>query len=128
MWKYESHKSYRPITVLTFRANAALGGMAPWGFHVANAALHACVCALFFLFAEILFGSAVPALAAAALFAAHPVHAEAVANIVGRAEGLAGLFFLLALLFYRTVAAQTRSECNAELYCLSVYFECMCAC
>jgi hypothetical protein len=34
------------------------------------------------------------------LFAVHPVHVEAVANIVGRAELLAGVFFLLSILSY----------------------------
>jgi hypothetical protein len=34
------------------------------------------------------------------LFATHPVHVEAVASIVGRAEVLSAIFFLLALLAY----------------------------
>src|SRR5204862_268891 len=37
------------------------------------------------------------ALAAGLLFAVHPVHVEAVANIVGRAEVMAGLFAILAV-------------------------------
>ncbi|XP_023288880.1 transmembrane and TPR repeat-containing protein 4 isoform X3 [Orussus abietinus] len=37
---------------------------------------------------------------AAALFAAHPVHAEAVSGIVGRADLLCALFFWLSILFY----------------------------
>ena len=40
-----SHKSYRPLTVLTFRLNRVLSGssdkLRPWGFHAANVALHA---------------------------------------------------------------------------------------
>jgi hypothetical protein len=35
------------------------------------------------------------------LFALHPVHVEAVAGIVGRADILAGIFFLLALIFHQ---------------------------
>ena len=34
------------------------------------------------------------------LFALHPIHTEAVANVVGRAEILCALFYLLALLSY----------------------------
>ena len=34
------------------------------------------------------------------LFALHPVHVEAVAGIVGRADILSGIFFLLALIFH----------------------------
>ena len=40
------------------------------------------------------------ALAAAHLFAVHPVHVEAVANVVGRAEILATIFILAAALLY----------------------------
>ena len=40
-----SHKSYRPLTVLTFRLNRVLSGstdkLVAWGFHAANVALHA---------------------------------------------------------------------------------------
>ncbi len=43
------------------------------------------------------------ALLAAALFAAHPIHTEAVAGIVGHAELLASLLFLAALLVYMRV-------------------------
>ena len=35
------------------------------------------------------------------LFALHPVHVEAVAGIVGRADILAGIFFLIALIFHQ---------------------------
>ena len=38
--------------------------------------------------------------AAGLLFAVHPIHTEAVSSIVGRAEILSGLFFLLAFLVY----------------------------
>ena len=36
----ESHKSYRPITVLTFRLNHMLSGLDVIGFHIVNVALH----------------------------------------------------------------------------------------
>ena len=34
-----SHKSYRPLTVLTFRMNYALHELQPWGYHVINVLL-----------------------------------------------------------------------------------------
>ncbi|MDC3379189.1 hypothetical protein OAX78_02800, partial [Planctomycetota bacterium] len=43
------------------------------------------------------------ALAVGVLFAVHPVHTEAVTSIVGRAELLCALFFLLAVLLHRRV-------------------------
>ena len=41
---------------------------------------------------------------AALLFAVHPVHTEAVTGVVGRAELLASVFFLLALLQYASIS------------------------
>lgn len=39
-----------------------------------------------------------PATLSCVLFAVHPVHVEAVASIVGRADALAGIFYVAALL------------------------------
>jgi len=35
-----SHKSYRPLTVFTFRLNANLFGLTPFSFHLVNIILH----------------------------------------------------------------------------------------
>ncbi len=89
---------YRPLTTASFAANHALHGASPWGFHAGNVLLHGCASVLV-LEVALAAGLAVPgALLAALLFAAHPVHAEAVASISGRADLLATTFFLLALL------------------------------
>ncbi|CAL1270183.1 unnamed protein product [Larinioides sclopetarius] len=96
-----SHKSYRPLCVLTFRLNYALGGLDPWGYHFFNVVLHSLVSALFTHLASAVFcHNPLPTLAAGLLFAAHPIHTEAVAGVVGRADVGACLFFLLALLSY----------------------------
>ena len=42
----ESHKSWRPLVTLSYRANYILHDTAPFGYHVVNAALHALVSAL----------------------------------------------------------------------------------
>ncbi|KAJ8249970.1 hypothetical protein COCON_G00231860 [Conger conger] len=94
-----SHKSYRPLCTLSFRLNHALGGLEPWGYHLVNVTLHAAVTGVFARLARSLLGGRW-ALAAGLLFAAHPVHTEAVAGVVGRADLGAGLFFLLSLLCY----------------------------
>ncbi|GFY47331.1 protein O-mannosyl-transferase Tmtc3 [Trichonephila inaurata madagascariensis] len=46
--KEGSHKSYRPLTVLTFRANYAVHGLRPFGYHLVNVLLHTLVCLLFY--------------------------------------------------------------------------------
>src|SRR5262249_7428894 len=71
-------------------------GVAPFGYHLVNFALHAAVCVVLALVLARIAGDATLALLAAFLFAAHPVHTEAVASVVGRAELLAALLGLLA--------------------------------
>lgn len=44
----QSHKSYRPLCVLTFRWNYAVGELEPYGYHLVNAVLHGVVCLLFY--------------------------------------------------------------------------------
>jgi protein O-mannosyl-transferase len=89
---------YRPLTVLTFAANEALSPANASLFHAVNIVLHAGVTVLVFVLALWLFASVRIATLAGVLFALHPVHTEAVANLVGRAELLAAFLGLTALL------------------------------
>uniref|UniRef100_A0A8C2Z673 dolichyl-phosphate-mannose--protein mannosyltransferase n=1 Tax=Cyclopterus lumpus TaxID=8103 RepID=A0A8C2Z673_CYCLU len=95
-----SHKSYRPLCTLSFRLNYTLHGQRPWGYHLLNVVLHGLVSALFTAFSRPLLGGGPWSLLAGLLFASHPVHTEAVAGVVGRADVGAALFFLLSLLCY----------------------------
>lgn len=95
-----SHKSYRPLCVLSFRLNYFLGEFSPWGYHLGNVLLHVIVTAIFTKLVRIFLRDDFPTFTAGLLFAAHPVHTEAVAGIVGRADVGACLFFLLAFLCY----------------------------
>ena len=88
--------AYRPVTTASFAANYALHGTAPLGYHVVNTLLHAAVCVVLATVLARVTGDTRLALLAAFLFAAHPVHVEAVASVVGRAELLAALLALLA--------------------------------
>lgn len=102
----ESHKSYRPITVLTFRWNYFIGGLNPIGYHLVNVLLHSLVSVLFLNFCTRIFHGYLTlqtsslSLLCGLFFAVHPIHTEAVANVVGRADVLCGLFYLLALLSF----------------------------
>ncbi|CAJ1057169.1 protein O-mannosyl-transferase TMTC2-like [Xyrichtys novacula] len=95
-----SHKSYRPLCTLSFRLNHAVGGLEPWGYHLVNVVLHGAVTGLFTTLARLLLGGGLWSLLAGLLFASHPIHTEAVAGVVGRADEGAALFFLLSLLCY----------------------------
>ncbi|GFT95730.1 protein O-mannosyl-transferase TMTC2 [Nephila pilipes] len=122
-----SHKSYRPLCVLTFRLNYWLGGFDPWGYHFINVLLHSLVSAIFTkLAASIFLGSPVPTIVAGLLFAAHPIHTEAVAGIVGRADVGACLFFLLCILLYIKYCEYRSREHSTKRW-LFLYASLICA-
>ncbi len=88
---------YRPLTVLTYLLTYQVWGLEPGAYHAMNVVLHAAASVLVFVVALDILGSVAAGLAVAAIFAVHPIHTDAVASVVGRAEVLATLFFLLAL-------------------------------
>lgn len=89
---------FRPLTFATFAADWRLHGGHPFWFHLLNLLLHAIVTLLLYFLLCALLKEAAPgrtiALVAAALFAVHPIHTEAVTSIVGRPELLAAGFLL----------------------------------
>jgi tetratricopeptide (TPR) repeat protein len=95
---------FRPVTFSTFALNWAAGGAQPFGYHLVNLLLHAAVTLLLYLLLEALLEprpqARTVAFVAALLFAVHPIHAEAVASVVGRSELLAGGFLLAAWLLH----------------------------
>ncbi|OWZ03829.1 LOW QUALITY PROTEIN: hypothetical protein PHMEG_00024377 [Phytophthora megakarya] len=131
-----SHKSYRPLTVLSFRLNYVLArGHSAWLYHFTNALVHALCAVLVWKVADVLFqqhqrrlesesgtenpqdssptaatarmkmtmeekDKMVGSVTAGLLFAVHPIHCDAVASIVGRADLLCTAFSLLAFLSY----------------------------
>src|SRR5437879_9826599 len=76
---------YRPLTILMFKIESWIGHGIPVPFHAANILLYALVSVFVFLLARRLL-PLWAAWLAAALFAVHPVHVEAVANVVGQSE------------------------------------------
>ncbi|CAJ0593682.1 unnamed protein product [Cylicocyclus nassatus] len=103
----QSHKSYRPLTTLTFWLNYRFHGEWILPYHLPNIALHAIASLLVFLLVRELRHVTEQsficdeAFVASALFAVHPVHTEAVANISGRAELLMSVLALFALICYQ---------------------------
>jgi len=96
---------YRPLTVSSFAMEWALFGSNPAGFHAINVATHAAVAVLVLLLLAPMVGP-VPGFVGALVFAVHPLHTEAVANVVGRGELYAAALVLAALLLYRDVRPQ----------------------
>jgi protein O-mannosyl-transferase len=121
---------WSPLTWLTWSANYVLGGMDPWGYHLANVLFHAATVALLCCVAQRLiaagFGASpsdpavvIGALAGALVFGVHPLRAESVAWISERRDLLCGAFYLLAVLAYlRGVAG--RGPIASRWWALSV--------
>ncbi|XP_041453072.1 protein O-mannosyl-transferase TMTC3-like [Lytechinus variegatus] len=108
MNKERSHKSYRPLCILTFRLNYAFGALNPWGYHLVNVLLHWAVCVLFLKAAKKMIDEE-SSVNASLLFAVHAVHTEAVTGVVGRAELLSSVFMLLAFMAYVTASETMNS-------------------
>ncbi len=93
---------YRPLTTLSFWfENSFLGyGDTPLGYQVTNALLHWVNAMLVFMLGRRLGLGPLLTLAAALLYALHPICVEAVANIVGRSDLIATMGVLGGLLAY----------------------------
>jgi len=106
---------YRPLTSLSFAVQWQWGGGRPWLFHAVNLILGAGVASLVAVLTQRLAcwgretksaavngaGSGLLAgLFAGLLFAAHPLHVEAVAYISGRAELLSAMGTIAALILF----------------------------
>lgn len=119
-----SHGSYRPIVVFSFRLNYLLNGLDPFGFHFFNVALHLLVTLLYMKFiSQVLNYRKRITLISSFLFASHPIHVESVTSIVGRADLGAALFYLLALLSYaKFVESEQRSNTKNRFLYASLVF------
>lgn len=91
---------YRPLTIFMFGVEWFVGGGARWPFHLVNLCLHATASVLVFMLLVRLGAARIPALLGAIVFAVHPLHTEAVANMVGQAELSATCFVLVACLVH----------------------------
>jgi len=91
---------YRPLGIVSFVIDWLVSRGDPRWFHAVNVVWHAAATALVWMLAAELLAP-VAAGIAALVFAVHPVHVEAVSNVVGRLEPMAATFVLGALLAHR---------------------------
>ncbi len=115
---------YRPLMHIIYMIDYHIFGLRPWGFHLTNIILNAGISVLVFIIISTLINQSQslnpkskiqnpesqisnlksqilsPAFITAILFAAHPIHTEAVAWIAGVPELLFSLFYLLSFYLY----------------------------
>lgn len=112
---------WRPTTTALLGLEYALAGENATLYHVVNVVAHATTCALVVLLLAQLVSLAA-AFAGGLVFAVHPVHVEAVANVIGVAEVLPALLYLLACLVHVRGPPETswrRAAAVCGLYALS---------
>lgn len=91
--------SYRPLRIFSYMVDYRIaGGLDPAVFHASNLVWHVLTTIAVYALACLTVGSLGGALAAASLFAVHPLGSEAVVYVAGRRDLLCTLFVLLALL------------------------------
>ena len=89
---------YRPLFSVWMLLMHTVGGLAPWFWHLSNMLLHVAATYLVFRLCRRLTGSNAGAVAAAAMFAVHPMHVDAVTWISAGSEVLSTIFALAAML------------------------------
>ncbi len=98
---------WRPVTTVYLGLQYAVSGENPTLYHVANVLGHAAVSILVVLLLTELM-SLPAAFVGGLLFAVHPVHVEAVSNVIGVAEIMSALLFLWACLVHVRGPTETR--------------------
>ncbi|MBX9927869.1 MAG: hypothetical protein K2X99_03065 [Gemmatimonadaceae bacterium] len=96
-WPFEDGVGlYRPLIILGYAVQWRVGGGAPLLFHLVNVALFLGITLLVYRLLRRLAPTGAAWLGTA-VFAVHPVHVEAIANVVGQAELWGALFVLGAV-------------------------------
>lgn len=110
IFTHEKANTYQPVRMLSYAIDYHFWKLNPMGYRVTNILFYMLTCIMVFLTLQLLSSHlrdrASPdshfrmALFGSLLFAAHPVHVEAVTWLAARKEVLQGFFFFLALYLY----------------------------
>jgi tetratricopeptide (TPR) repeat protein len=120
--------TYQPIRVLSYAIDYHFWKLNPLGYHITNIFFYILTCVMvYFTLLQLslhLRERASPdshgrvAIFGALLFAAHPVHVEAVTWLAARKEVLQGFFFFLG--FYLYLKASEETERKTYYFCMSL--------
>jgi len=125
---------YRPLLAVTFAIDYAIARIGepplppteiptdlnPFVFHLSSVFWHAAAAMLLLVYLRRLGAPLAVYLPAAAIFAVHPLHTEAVAYVSGRADSMAAVF-VFAALYFSTWRARDRSP-SAGIAMMSLCF------
>jgi tetratricopeptide (TPR) repeat protein len=110
IFRLEKGETYQPVRVLSYAIDYKFWKLNPMGYRITNILFYILTCILVFMSLQHLSASfregrgpsshVRVGLFGALLFAAHPVHVEAVTWLAARKEVLQGFFFFLAFFLY----------------------------
>jgi len=110
---------YRPLMTLGFLICNKIFQSYPFGFHLINVLLNCVVVWLVFVTCSMLFLDDIAALAAAAIFALHPIHTEVVAWVASVTELEMAIFYLASFIFFLrlgSLSAAQRTKTGILMY------------
>jgi tetratricopeptide (TPR) repeat protein len=120
IFTYVKGSTYQPVRVLSYAIDYHFWKLDPVGYHISNIFFYILICIMVFLtllhLSTSLRDKASPdshervAFFGSLLFAAHPVHVEAVTWLAARKEVLQGFFFFLAFYLYLKGREKVRRE------------------
>jgi len=113
-------RGYRPVPEITFAIDHAIWGLNPFGFRLGNVFWHIANSVLAYFLTYRVFGHRRPAIFAALLFAAHPLHTEAVVWVKVRSQLMAVSFMLVSALTYARYADSPGGRRRALCHVASV--------
>ncbi len=106
--RYPLGHFFRPVANLSFALDHALWGLEPFGYHLTDLLILGASTILVLALGRRLLGTRVGSLSAAFVFALHPAHFEALPVSARRADTLAVLFVLAALVAQPRATASPR--------------------
>lgn len=110
---------YRPIHTLVSVIDYQIWGLNPFGYHLTNTLIHLVNSVLIFFLAVRLTKNDIASIIAAMIFAAHPIHTEAVTFISARVDLLASLFLFVSFLLY--IKSREEKGGGVLFYALSLF-------
>lgn len=99
---------YRPLQMLTYVFDYSVWRLNVFGYHLTNVLLHILVALALYWFVNTLYHKQILSFLTSALFIVHPVHAEVVDYIAGRADSLAVFFIVICLICYMRQYSQKK--------------------
>lgn len=105
---------YRPVVMMSYVANVAIGSFDPRTWHIVNILVHIVCCVLVARLAALLGGDRLAQSVAALLFGLHPLVAEPINYVSSRSESMALMFCLATIVTYLIARGRARGYVAAS--------------